>query len=392
VTVGHGTSRWVWGLAVVAGVVALVLGGCLGLLPLLFPTELSGTLIPLIGYGLIALTLGLSLFVVGIRGWQQRPVLLFHSRWAWVVFLLLSLVLGAVGVSLPSESQSGVLFGAIHFALIALPGLLIFSLLSLAAGASSALSIRRMLLGVVGGAASIVLALPVEVIGFVLSAVAVTVVMIMLPQGGAEIDRVMQLLGSLQGMTEIDESDLLALLSSPLVLATLGVTLAVITPAIEEAVKTLATGVLGLWRKTALLPSFLMGAACGLGFALFEGVGNGALGLATAWGAGVALRFLATGMHALTSGIVGLGWGWFWRGKRWLLPLCYVTAFLLHGLWNLNVVLSLAGASLMGTSEVLASISVAMGVLIQLGLVMVVITGLIAIPFVLRRGERGDDR
>jgi len=390
VTDDHRMPPWVWVLAGVAGLGSLALGALLLSLPLLFPSDLDAAAVTLIGYGLISMTLGISLCVVGRHGWQQRPPHRFYARWGWGIFLVLSLVLGVVGASIPLERQSGFLSGTLHFSMITLPGLLLFSLLSLAAGTNAALSIRRMLLGVIGGASSVVLALPVEIIGLFLSALSVMVVMMAMPRGHAEIARVMQVYSEWMATSQFDESDLVGLLSSPFVLITLGLTLAVIAPAIEEFGKTLVMGVLGLRRRTSLLPSFLMGAACGLGFAWFEGIGNGALGMSTSWGGSVIVRSLATAMHALTSGIIGLGWGWFWRGRRWALPIGYMVAFLLHGLWNLNVVLSLAGVSLMPTADGLATVAVALAVLIQLALVGIVAVALFAIPLVLRRSTKRD--
>ena len=382
-------SQWVWAFAGLAGLGLVAFGGLLVLLPLIMQAALEGAVVAVAGYGLVSLTVGLSLCGIGLRGWQNRSAQRFYSKWTWGVFLVLSLIIGAIGVSFPAEHQSGFLFAPFHFALITLPGLLLFSLVSLLAGSDAAISIRRMLLAVIGGASSIIPALPVEFIGMMLSGLVGVAFTLLTPGGEAEVDRIMQLMMRWVETPPSDESEIMGLLASPLVLITLGLTLGVITPVVEEFGKTLVMGFLGIRSRPSLLPSFLMGAACGLGFAWFEGVGNGSLGLgaSSAWGMNVSMRFLATAMHALTSGILGLGWGWFWRRRRWALPLCYAMSVLLHGLWNLNVVLSLAGAALSATSEVVGTAVIAAGVLVQVALAGMVLVALVCIPLVLRRRE-----
>ena len=381
--------QWVWALGGLAGLGFIALGGLLVLLPLTMPAAFEGVVVAVAGYGLISLTVGLCLCGVGLRGWQKGSARRFYSKWAWGVFLVLGLIIGVIGVSFPAERQSGFLFAPIHFALITLPGLVLFSFVSLLAGSDGAISVRRMLLAVIGGASSIMLALPVEFIGMMLSSLVGVAFTVLTPGGEAEIERMMQLMMRWVETPPSDESEIMGLLASPLVLITLALTLAVITPMVEEFGKTLVMGFLGIWSRPSLLPSFLMGAACGLGFAWFEGVGSGALGLGTspAWGISMSMRFLATAMHALTSGMVGLGWGWFWRRRRWALPLCYALSVLIHGVWNLNVVLSLAGAALSATSEVVGRVIIIAGVSVQVALTGMVLVALVSIPLVLRRRE-----
>ncbi len=381
--------QYVWALGGLAGLGFIALGGLLVLLPLIVPAAFEGVVVAVAGYGLISLTAGFCLCGVGLRGWQNCSARRFHSKWAWGVFLALSLSIGAIGVSFPAERQSGFLFAPIHFALITLPGLMLFSVVSLLAGSDAAISVRRMLLAVIGGVSSIILALPVEFVGMMFSGLVGVAFTLVTPGGEAEIDRIIQLMMRWVETPPSDESEIMGMLASPLVLITLGLTLAVITPIVEEFGKTLVMGFLGIWSRPSLLPSFLMGAACGLGFAWFEGVGSGALGLgaSSAWGISVSMRFLATAMHALTSGILGLGWGWFWRRRRWALPLCYAVSVLIHGLWNLNVVLSLAGAALRATSEVTGTVVIIAGVSVQVALTGMVLVALVSIPLVLRRRE-----
>jgi hypothetical protein len=59
-------------------------------------------------------------------------------------------------------------------------------------------------------------------------------------------------------------------------------------------------------------------------------------------------------MHAVTTGIIGVGWGLFWqRRRRWLLPLSYLTSIFYHGLWNFSTIGLLGGGTLAVSPEVL---------------------------------------
>ena len=140
----------------------------------------------------------------------------------------------------------------------------------------------------------------------------------------------------------------MALLASPMVIITLVFTLAVVTPLVEEFGKALIVGVMGIWVRPSALTTFVWGTACGLGFAWLEGISNGAIGLggAAVWLGGVGLRFFSTAMHCMTSGLIGLGWGWSWGGRRWALPLAYGVAVFFHALWNLAVIVGLGGLGL----------------------------------------------
>jgi len=84
---------------------------------------------------------------------------------------------------------------------------------------------------------------------------------------------------------------------------------------------------------------FILGAVSGAGYALFE---NLALASTTGmWLEIVVSRWGTTAVHMLASGMVG--WGLifaFKKGKRRHLVFSYLSAVLIHGLWNgLNVLL-----------------------------------------------------
>ena len=90
-------------------------------------------------------------------------------------------------------------------------------------------------------------------------------------------------------------------------------------------------------------------------------------------------------MHCLTSGLVGLGWGWFWQGRKWVLPLAYGVAIVFHGLWNLAVILGLSGVGLTASVPPAGYLAIGLGVLLEVSLALVALLSLVLIPLVLRK-------
>jgi len=114
-----------------------------------------------------------------------------------------------------------------------------------------------------------------------------------------------------------------------------------IMPMIEELVKPLA-----LWfiagRKLSPQEGFVGGVLCGAGFALMENI----LYFTTisepeGW-LYMAIGRAGTGvLHMLASGLVGWGLAKAWRDEKWLLlGLSTLSAFVLHGLWNILALVS----------------------------------------------------
>ncbi len=381
--------RWLWALAgfIAAGLVAL---GCVLLaLPFFIPALFGSAGTISASYGLMAITLGSALLIGSVRGWRRAPARHFYSRWAWLYLILVSVAIAVLAVLLPSDVQNTPLFAPFHFALILLPGLLLLSLLALLSGRGSAVAGRRLSLAAAGGATSVTLAIPLELIGLAISGIVAVAVAMVIPGGVDEFERIIVLLEGWSLQPPTDELEILTLVASPIVLLGLAVLLGVIAPLVEEFGKTLVLGVMGIWVKPSVLVGFIWGVACGLGFAWLEGISNGALGLGdtTAWLGGVGVRVLATSMHALTGGILGVGWAYLWRGKRWALLLSYAVAVVFHGLWNLNVVMSLGGVGIAGLSPAVGGALAVLGVGFQLLLVAVCLSALVGIPLLLRRRD-----
>ncbi len=150
-------------------------------------------------------------------------------------------------------------------------------------------------------------------------------------------------------------SELLPLLDSPwLAIGALALA-SVFAPLVEEIAKALAVPLVALTgRRVRWVDGFLLGAAAGAGFALVEGVLNGALGLASpaSWASAVLSRGAATTMHCAASGLAGLGWALMLE-RRWLAGLGLgLTAVALHGAWNAAAV-GLAARALVGGGNAL---------------------------------------
>jgi hypothetical protein len=109
-----------------------------------------------------------------------------------------------------------------------------------------------------------------------------------------------------------------------------------VAPLVEEAGKGHGVLLLG-YRRPTRAQAFVWGVAGGAGFALAEGLFNGALGL-QAWGATAVMRAAASVMHAMGGGLTGLGWQSLLATRR---PGrffgFYLLAVTLHGLWNASV-------------------------------------------------------
>ncbi len=338
---------------------------------------------------IVGFLLGLGLLWAGWPARQRLPSPLAYARQGWAVCLIL--IIGFAGVALltPEEWHQRPIFAPLHLGLAALPAFLWLNLITLAAGRYRALTFRELIAAIGSGATSIAMALPVEIIGFVISAIGVALVALLLPGGAAEINRMGALVEQWRLVPPTDMEQMLEAIASPLVLVMLFLVFVVIAPLVEEVGKTLVMGVMGFWHRPGLTQAFLWGAACGLGFAIVESITNGANGLGEVggWLGGMSIRALASAMHMLTSGIIGLGWGFFWRKRRWMLPLAYGIAMLFHALWNLNAVMSIGGMVIGTASSSLGFIFAAIGMGLTIMLALFAPLALIGIPAVLRARE-----
>lgn len=379
-----------WIITAVAGI-TLIAGSLLGaVLIFILPRSPENALVViLMSLTLISFALGVGLLWAGWSGWQRQPSPKVYTRWGWAVCLFWIVVLVAIAVLTPDALHQRAIFAPLHLGLAAFPAGLLLSLVILTAGRHRALTLRELVATTSGGAASVMIALPVEMIGLVISVILVVVIALLWPGGAAEIARMGALVEqwTLTPPTQLEQ--LLEVIASPVVLVIVFLMFVVIAPVVEELGKTLVMGLIGLWRRPGLTQAFVWGAACGLGFAIVESVSNGASGLGETWSwlGGMGARSFATAMHMLTSGLVGLGWGFFWRKRRWVLPLAYIVATLFHGLWNLNAVMSIGGAAIGAVTSPLGYLIAAIGMGLMFILALFSPLALIGIPVLLRAYE-----
>jgi len=381
----------IWIITAVTGT-AILIGSILSvvLIFILPPATEDILAVVLPGLSLISFLLGLGLIWAGWSGAKRLPAPTIYTRWGWTVCLVLIIILVGIAILTPDDWHQRPIFALLHLGMAAIPAFLLFTLMTLTVGRYRALTFRRLIAAMSGGAASVALALPIEIIGLVISIIMVALVILVVPGGIEEINRISALAQQWMSMPPTDMEQILEVIASPVVLMMLFLVLVIVAPVAEEIVKTLVISVMGFWHRPGLTQAFLWGAACGLGFAIVESVTNGANGLGERWGwlGGMGARALAAAMHMLTSGIVGLGWGFFWRKRRWVLPLAYGIAMLFHALWNFNAVVSIGGTAIGTVSSSLGFVISAIGMGLMVVLALFAPFALISIPVLLRSYEK----
>jgi hypothetical protein len=181
-----------------------------------------------------------------------------------------------------------------------------------------------------GGFFATLISLPLELAAF-LGAGGLSLLGAMVAPGG---EKWIEALLGYWGQAEqfVDMETQLALVSNPLVVATVGLTAVVAAPLIEEFLK----GLGALRSATAVGDTnryLARGMLSGIGFGIVESLVNAAM-LGSAWSVGAVVRFLAVSMHCLTGGVMGVA---FLRAKerKWLQAVATAAlAVGIHALWN----------------------------------------------------------
>jgi len=169
-----------------------------------------------------------------------------------------------------------------------------------------------------------------------------------------------------------DPVSLSRLILSPPVLMAGGVIFMIVAPFLEEFIKSLGVPLLGLQKRG---DAFLWGVTCGAGFSALEGLINGGVAQ-EGWWLVMLFRWGATLMHALASGLMGLGWyGFLARRRPWQLLGAYGASVGVHALWNsaAMALIALSSLALISLEDPLALVGVGMGALVTL-LFMLVLT------------------
>lgn len=346
------------------GLFLLPLGlGFLGaylVLPFLYRgVDLLEVSLALASSAVLSLGFGLALTYQGLRALLGRPSRRFVPPPAWLMALgfFLALASGEIVLLLSSPRVASFLFPPFHILASALPAGTVVAMVGRRVASDS--NWRAITLQASHGAIlSPLLAFGLEL--FALIPLLGAVLLFSLDRGG--------------GLDWLEDPvNLSRLILSPPVLIAAGAIFMVIAPLLEEFVKSLGVPLLGVQRRD---DAFLWGVTCGAGFSALEGLFNGGVAL-EGWWLVMLFRWGATLMHALASGLMGLGWYAFLAQRRpWRLLGAYGASVGVHALWNGAAValIVLSSLALISQENPLALVGVGMGALVTL-LFMLLLTG-----------------
>lgn len=142
-------------------------------------------------------------------------------------------------------------------------------------------------------------------------------------------------------------------------------------PAIEELAKVIGVALI---RPRDKARAFLVGAACGAGFGAAEALLLGMAGLGPLWAVSMLVRVFSTMMHAVLSGIAGVGWYALTVERRWTAGVKGIgVAIAGHAAWNSFVLAAVIGGL---ASEMVdgpaAMVGTALTIAAPLGLVLLI--------------------
>ena len=302
----------------------------------------------------LVLVIGTMLGLEGWRIWRGRPSPNFYPRRLGLLAAgVLVLILIGLLLSLTDGAASFLLAPLNAVTMLLLPLLVLGGVGRLLRGRGG--TWRDVLAGLMGGATIGTGLAMVGEITLVLLVLVLAIALGLLPVDVEELESLTEQMSD-PGLL-LDPERLAQLITPKVVLGALAF-VAVATPLMEEAVKTLWIGVAGVWLRPTPARAFLLGVASGAGFALVENVLNSAF-LTSFWTVGVFSRLAATFMHCATGGLVGWGWGQLWTERRvWRWLSASVGAVVLHGAWNGLVVGTVAsGLQAAGNPEDLAAVT-----------------------------------
>jgi hypothetical protein len=345
-------------LVVGLGVAALgLLAGGLYIALSLSSRRTPDPLVTTIGVSMAALGLGMgsALAWVGYGGLRGKLSRLFRPGGWWLAACLVGwVVVVAVGQSLISfDLLAPVTFPLFHVAGLALPALAILALTGRVTGggapqypvnASMALTGRvtgggatqRQVAGqvVLGALGATSVAFMLELAVILVGAAIVGLLLGLTPGGPAQLA---ELRAIVTNPARLRDMQMLSrwLLKPEILVPVIGLVV-VVVPLIEEAAKSSGVPLLSLLLRRTPTPAqgWVWGVAVGAGFAISEGLFNGAASLAF-WAGIALLRVGATAMHATNAGLTGLGWARTLASRRpWPILAYYLASVGVHGLWN----------------------------------------------------------
>jgi RsiW-degrading membrane proteinase PrsW (M82 family) len=312
-------------------------GAACALLYLLVPFAYDGpdlltTNLTLASLAAIGLTLGFSLVYQARNFLRGRPSGVFDppSPWKLAALFVISLAIGQLALSaLPSIRLTSLVFPPLHVLAATTPAL---TILAFAGRRTKAASWRTISLEVSHG--SIIaptVALTAELIVVLALVFAASLAVVLMP-GGAE--KLIELSSQLQDPNWLEDPNNLAqLVLSPAMVAGIVLVFVFAAPLIEEFVKGFGVLLLG-FRLTGRAEALLWGVACGAGFALGESLFNGSVVL-EGWAIVMPVRWGASLMHCVASGLMGIGWYEALALKRPArLLAAYAGSAGIHAFWN----------------------------------------------------------
>lgn len=338
----------VWGGALIGALFVLGAGLLCGALWLILPffyREADLIVVSLVPASLAALGLlwGGALAYESLRALLGKPSSRFQPPPARILVLafFLVLILGQVVLTMASRQVASYLFPPLHVAASLLPPLaVVFFVGRRLAGHPGSTSTGRTVLsqGAYGSIISPFIALFLETALILIVLAGIGIFIALGPEGWGR-DRLAELTQVLRDPAALEDPQRLSqFIFWPPVLLVLGTFYVLIAPISEELVKSLGVP-LARARLRSSRDAFLWGVTAGAGFSMVEGLFVAAVP-AGEWWLGMLTRWGSTILHALATGIMGLGW---WallaEGKRWRIFLSYGVSTSLHALWNGTVVL-----------------------------------------------------
>lgn len=326
------------GIVVAAG--SVVLAAAFAALIILGRDELGPQVLML---GVLALALGIVAPVLGLmaawhagRGLANKPAPAFClPPWGWLLVALVVVLAGGQGL-FNLGAEPAVALGHILAAILAS---LLMLAIPLQAARRQGWTIGRragtasLAWGALGGVGIAGIVEAIVVAGIVVAAV---LALNFIDPHWTE--QVTGALDSLGGSVEPSLEALAPQLGSPLILLGGLLLMAVLVPAIEELVKSLAIPLVHASGRTLTqADAFLLGAAAGAGFTLIEGITNGAMALMqpAGWAMAMAARSGVAVIHVLASALAGLAWHAGLVERHWGRALAlFLAPIVLHGIWN----------------------------------------------------------
>lgn len=279
--------------------------------------------------------LGVPLALAGWHSLQGRPSPLLRLPPIWLCFLVLVACLGIGTLVIHIPAASVLLLPPLHIVASGMPALILIAAIlpSLQAGGAGLTRRSAILMLAYGGLVATALAVVLEAAAAMAAMAFAVVAVSVAPAGRSALDELSRQLQSPAVLS--DPERLLDVFISPALVLGIGLLVAVVTPLIEETVKSLGAWAEGSFlRRFSRSRAFAFGVIIGCGFALVEALFYASAGLPRVWASSILVRGATTVIHATATGLAALGWYEACRG-RLLAALGFLAAGIgLHMAWN----------------------------------------------------------